>query len=178
MASNYEVRTLRSEDFPSIMHLEETIFAGDEALLGPYYVRLCCDFYADSCFLVSVKGKPVGYLLSFVKDRECYCTTLAIVPEYQGTRVVHRLLRAFVAAMADRVDEVWFTVKEDNAGARAVHAALGAKNVSMRKDFYGPGDERIVSRLDRETFEKLRTRYERLGLLQKKHTTLQPAVAG
>jgi ribosomal protein S18 acetylase RimI-like enzyme len=165
--SGYNIKNLEPNDFDALMYLEEEVFGGEgESTLGPYYVRLCCDFFGHSCFLCLHDGKPVGYLLSFVREREAYCTTLAVIPEFQGTRTVPLLLRAFVSSIADQVDSCWFTVKEDNKAARALHASLGATEMGVRSGFYGPDDERIVSKIDAAAFAKLRTRYERLGLLQ------------
>jgi ribosomal protein S18 acetylase RimI-like enzyme len=165
--SRYSIRPLQSRDFETLMALEESIFGAlGEKVLGPYYVRLCCDFFADTCFLASVDGRPVAYLLSFVKGREAYCTTLGVHPDFQGTRLTLRLLMAFTRSVVDRIDVCWFTVDQDNAAARALHRVLGAEEVGVRDDFYGQGQPRIVSRIDRAGLERVRGKYERLGLLE------------
>ena len=164
--ARYNVRPLRSDDFEALMQLERDMFGStSDGTLGPYYVRLCCDFFSDSCFLAEVEGQPIGYLLSFVRNREAYCTTVAIRPEYQGTRVLVQLLRAFVGVALAQSDVCWFTVEEDNKAARAMHKMLGATESEVRSDFYGPGRSRIVSRIERGAFDKLRARFERLGLV-------------
>jgi len=164
--SSYKTRPMRSGDFAQIMQLEEQIFASDgESVLGPYYVRLCCDFFHDTCFVVESGDRIAGYLLCFLRGREAYCTTLAVHPDYQGRRVVLQLLRALAGALHDRIDGVWFTVKPDNQAARALHAFLGAEDVSVVRDFYHRGDDRIVSHIDHAGLSRMRSRYERLGLV-------------
>ena len=164
--SRYTIRTLVTDDFAALAKLENEVFAAmGEDVLCPHYLRLCTEIFSGSCFLALEGDRPIGYLLSFVRDREVFCTTLAVIPEYQRTRATMLLISAFVRHIIDRVDVCWFTVKEDNAPARALHRMLGATEVGRRTDYYGPGDERLVSRIDRATFERMREKYERLGFV-------------
>lgn len=164
--SRFTVRSLCSDDFGALRQLEAEVFgaAGDDVLC-PHYLRLCTEFYADSCFLALADGRPVGYLLCFVRGNEAYCTTLAVRAEFQRTRVTTMLLAAFIRQVPAELDVCWFTVKPDNLAARRLHAMLGATEVGVVRDFYAAGDERIVSKVDRAQFVAMRARYERLGLL-------------
>src|SRR5215472_15956497 len=105
--ASYHVRPLEPEDFETLMALEQSLF-GDKGgkTLGPFYVRLCCSFFNDTCFLGFAGRDPVGYMLSFVRGREAYCSTLAVVPAHQRSRLVLRLVNAFVTVAAARVDSV------------------------------------------------------------------------
>jgi hypothetical protein len=167
--TRYQVRTLTTDDFPALVQLERDVFGAlGEDVLCPHYLRVCTEIFPDTCFLALDEDRPVGYLLSFVKERQAWCTTLAIREEYQRKRLTAMLIGGFVRSILENVDVCWFTVKEDNAAARALHAMLGAVEVDRRQDFYGPGDERIVAKIDRETFEKMRPKYERLGLVDRR----------
>jgi ribosomal protein S18 acetylase RimI-like enzyme len=174
----HEVSSLTPNDFADVIELEERLFGSKgEKLLGPFYVRLCCDFYGDTSFIARVDGKPVAYILAFIRDRECYCSTLAIVPEFQRTRIVHHLLRAFIREIAYRVDTLWFTVSEDNSEARALHATLGAHELGVTEEYFGPGEPRIVSRIEPEAFEKLRQRMLHLDALDERRRAAAAKVA-
>lgn len=174
--ARYDVRSLRSDDFEALSQLERDVFgAMGEAVLCPHYLRLCTDFYNETSFIANDDGRPVGYLLCFLKDRQAYCTTLAIREEYQRKRVTAMLIGAFVRTIMDRCDECFFTVKEDNKAARALHAMLGASEIGMKHDFYGPGDQRILSRIDRAGFERMRPKYERLGFVDARPVAGPPA---
>ena len=74
--SRFVVRTLCSKNFVALRQLEADVFnAAGNDVLCPHYLRLCTEFYGDTCFLALVDGRAVGYLLCFVRDRDAYCSS-------------------------------------------------------------------------------------------------------
>lgn len=124
--SPIEVRILRSRDLASLLELEDRIFGRTgERLLGPDFLTMCCEHFADTCFLALEDGAPIGYLLCFVRDREAYCTTLALLPRHRGGPAAFLLAQSLLEALAGRADTCYFTVgDEDPAGG--VLSGLGA----------------------------------------------------
>jgi Acetyltransferase (GNAT) domain len=165
--ASYRVRTLRPDDLAALAALAQDIQeAGGEPPHSHTYLGLCCDLFADSCFIAHDGDVLVGHLLCFLHGRAAYCTTIGIRPDYAGTRVLLLLLRSFVAMLGQRADTCWFSARKDDLAARHLHRMLGARDVSARRDFPGHGDDHVMSRLDRHDFDRLQPRYARLGLLE------------
>lgn len=166
-SGRYTLRTLESDDFRHLQHLEAQVFGGDRAgQLCPHYLRLCTEMYGDWCFLALEGDTPVGYVLNFPKGRINYCATLAVLPAYQKTRVNYLLIRAMVQKLVEEgMEECRFLVEPDNHDARSVHQALGARVVAEVQDYYHPGDRRLWSAINREDMTRIRSRYARLKLV-------------
>ena len=165
--SRYTVRPLESGDFQRLRRMEAVLWQGDgSGELCPHYLRLCTEFYRDWCFIAMDGDRPAGYVLNFVNGRTVYCATLAVLPEYQKTRVNYLLIRAMVAKLLqEEVEECRFLVEPDNTDARSVHHALGAQVQREVRDYYGPGDTRLWSAITKEDLERVRARYTRLRLV-------------
>lgn len=158
----HRVRALDRGDFDALVALEGTR-SGAERALGPYFVRLCCEFFRDTCFVATVDGEIVAYVLCFLQEREAYCTTLAVHPRHRRSEVLQKLLRRVVISLERRVDSCWFTVKQSKQMARLLRDGLGDIDLETRTDFYGPGDDRLVLRIDREALSRQRLRYRTDG---------------
>ncbi len=163
----YTVRALRSEDYAHLEALERALWGEDPiGTLGPYYLRLCTEFYGDWCFLAFDGERPVGYVLNFPKGKVAYCATLAVLPAYQKTKVNYLLIRAMVRKLLDEgMEACRFCVEPDNHAARSVHESLGARVVAEVRDYYRPGDVRLWSEIGQRDLEALRDRYTRLKLV-------------
>lgn len=165
--SRFAVRPLESSDFHALQELERELWSADSTgELCPHYLRLCTEMYADWCFIALEGEKAVGYVLNFPKGKVNYCATLAVLPQYQKTRVNYLLIRAMVKKLLEEgTQECRFLVEPENLDARSIHQALGARVVAEVKDYYRKGDTRLWSVIDQHDLEQLRARYTRLRLV-------------
>ena len=63
--ARYLVRTVTSADFATLDRLERSVFgAMGEAVLCRHYLRLCCEFFADSCFGRHAIRAGIGFNLA------------------------------------------------------------------------------------------------------------------
>lgn len=165
--SRYRVRPLASCDYAHLQALEKALWGEDEVgQLCPYYLRLCTEHYADWCFIAFDGETPAGYVLNFPNRKINYCATLAVLPQYQKTRVNYLLIRAMVTKLFEEgMEECRFCVEPDNHEARSVHESLGARVVSEMDDYYHKGDKRLWSVIDKASIQRMGARYSRLKLV-------------
>jgi ribosomal protein S18 acetylase RimI-like enzyme len=159
----YSVRALESNDFALLQQLEHSIW-GDrgEKMLCPHYLRLCIEQFGDISFIAFDGARPVGYVLNVLRGDVAHCGTLAVLQEYRRSRVSYLLVAAMCYKLLQlNLSELWFTVSPENEVARQVHRGLGARVVGERRDYYGPGDTRLVSKIDLRSAERLRARFTR-----------------
>ena len=156
MGTAWEVSNLTRRDYPLLRALQKRLQpAAERGATDPRFLRFYCEGFADTSFIASVNGEPVGYLLCFVRDRDAYCTALAIAPEFRGSPVAERLLGRFVTEISERVDACWFSVTHDDDAARALHKMLGAREIGVRVAYAGTGEDMISLRIDRARFEEM-----------------------
>jgi hypothetical protein len=125
-STRYFVRPLCSSDQPLLQKLEAEIFGADsDHALCPHYMRLCSNVFSQTCFVALADGRPVGYLLCFVRGQQAqhganqrmlgsvaYCTTLAVLPEFQRTRVTLLLFSSLLRTLLPTVETCWFPHQE------------------------------------------------------------------
>ena len=163
MTSRYTVRPMTSDDFPLLQKLESEIWGSQgELMLCPHYLRLCVEQFGDVCFLAFDGDRPVGYVLNILRGKVAHCGTLAVLPDYRRTRVTFMLIAAMTERMLTLdIGECWFTVSPENDDALAVHMGLGAHFVAQREHYYGPGDTRLLGKIDLHNATRLQARFSR-----------------
>lgn len=157
-----EIRSLSSDDYETLHQMEADIFGkAGYPVAGAYYLRLCTELYADSCFLAFVDGRPVGYILTFLNAGVAYSTRLGVVDEYQGSGAALQLIAATVDMLIKKdFDVVWFTVKPNNFHARKLYKKIGAIERGTRENFFVPGDQLIFLEMDRTALRLFNEKYE------------------
>jgi len=98
------------------------------------------------------RGALIGYASVWIVDHELQINKIAIDPELRGKGLGRLLIERLLKLAADsRCYRVTLEVRPGNAAARALYASLGFLEVGRRADYYGPREDAVLMRLDRQT---------------------------
>jgi ribosomal-protein-alanine N-acetyltransferase len=140
-------------DLPSIMVLEEELFAPDTWSEAMYRDELSRP--ATRHYLVAEDdgdGSPVviGYAGLIAYDDEAHVATLGVADERQGEGLGARLLDALLAEADRRAPVVLLEVRAQNAIALGLYRRRGFVEIGRRRGYYQPsGEDALV--MKRET---------------------------
>ena len=144
------VNTEKNDDIETIVdafvHIESVCFK-DEAWSRDFILR----FLDNQTFLTLAArtcrdGNIIGMLSSFAVCDEAEITTVAVLPEYRRQGVAKRLMSTLESYLTARgVCRMLLEVREGNAPARALYAALGFKEYSRRRGYYtSPREDAVL----------------------------------
>ena len=93
--------------------------------------------------------RPEGFLLGRVIADEAELLTLAVAPEARRMGLGRALLTEFAHTSTERgACEAFLEVASDNAPAIALYASAGWQRAGTRRDYYAPGIDAMVMRLE------------------------------
>lgn len=101
---------------------------------------------SPGCFLLT---RQDGFLLGRAIAGEAELLTLAVDPAAQRRGIGRGLVREFVlASQAKGAGHLFLEVASDNLPAQALYAALGWQQAGRRPDYYAPGLDALILRLN------------------------------
>jgi ribosomal-protein-alanine N-acetyltransferase len=156
------LRPMTAEDLPTVMVLEEELFAPDtwtEAMYRDELSRGDTRYYVVAEFHLEGEdddepetGEPVlvGYAGLIAYDDEAHVATLGVAKALQGEGVGSLLLDDLLAEADKRSPVVLLEVRADNEAAQRLYQRRGFEEIGRRRGYYQPsGDDAVVMRRKR-----------------------------
>lgn len=137
------LRPMTAQDIPAVAELEQGAFSDPwpasgfhELLQAPHTVMAVAE----------AAGQVVGYCVVAVAADEAELANIAVDPTHQRHGIARRLVGAALDEARDRgARTLYLEVREGNAAARALYAALGFLEVGRRPGYYRrPNEDALV----------------------------------
>jgi ribosomal-protein-alanine N-acetyltransferase len=148
------LRTARESDLPELRRLDREVF--QEVAYPGFLFRQLYDMYAGH-FLVLDDGTGTlrGYVLAGTSalDRDSWVLGLCVAPDRRRHGLGRELMTEILARLRrSGVERVRLTVESGNSAAVLLYRSLGFRpdgpGDGLRRDYFGPGMDRRVLRLD------------------------------
>jgi [ribosomal protein S18]-alanine N-acetyltransferase len=142
-------RPAHAFDLPVFVSLDKELFPYSPWSTSQYNE----EFSAPTRYFVVAEDEAkniIGYAGVFAPGgAEADVLTVGVVPEQRGKGVARRLM-ALVTEWADQQGStaMMLEVKVDNLEAIGLYESLGYSKLNTRKDYFGPGLDALVMRLE------------------------------
>ena len=146
---NVELRAMTDDDLPSVLALEEDLFAPDTWTASMYRDELR---HTDTRhYVVAQNGTGViGWAGLIAYADEAHVSTIGVARDRQGEGIGARLLDALLAEADRRSPVVLLEVRADNERAIGLYERRGFAAIGRRPRYYQPsGTDAVVMKRER-----------------------------
>lgn len=144
-----EIRKIEPDDFKHLLVIESESF---DSGYSPYFIKMIPILYCNTSF-IAVKGRGAqGYGMAAIEQgnpRRAWLLSLAVRPKYRGAGLGEKLITHILKSLAAaKVSDVLLTVTPNNTKAVDLYQRLGFATVKLLQDFYGPGEDRLLMKIN------------------------------
>lgn len=142
---NIIVRPVSSDELPTVYQMEKECFSEDGAYTF-LALRQLHEISGDLCLLAEKEG-PLGYTLGAIASsgEVGWVLNLAVLPDSRGKGLGELLTQNILSNFSERnVKELRLTVEPDNLPAISLYKKVGFKDLSLEKNYFGSGCDRII----------------------------------
>jgi ribosomal protein S18 acetylase RimI-like enzyme len=140
----------RLADLDAVWAIEREVFGTD--IYPRFFFRQAYDVWGELLRVAEAdSGELAGYALGAVgvEAGEAWILSAAVLPEQRGQGIATQLTRDLLDVLRRRgVYSVRLTVHPQNHGAIRIYQRLGFQTIGREEDYYGPGDPRLIMRLE------------------------------
>lgn len=131
------------EDIDDVLKIENVLFRSPwtKALFEAELKKETSVFY-----VLKIEKSLAGYIVAYNLGVEAEIADIAVHPSFQGCGYGVQLLEAVLEKLNEGVD-VFLEVAIDNTVAIGLYEKVGFKNVGIRRDYYGIGNDAMVMKL-------------------------------
>ncbi|MGY1753140.1 ribosomal protein S18-alanine N-acetyltransferase [Blastococcus sp. SYSU D01042] len=137
------LRPMRLTDLPTVMALEEELFAPDTWTAAMYRDELA-QTDTRHYLVAEDDGAVVGYAGLIAYDDEAHVATIGVTGARQGQGIGAQLLDALLAEADRRSPVVLLEVRADNEHAQELYRRRGFAEIGRRRGYYQPSGEDAV----------------------------------
>lgn len=143
------LREADEHDMPELVRVDREVFPEDPY---PYFVlRQLVDVHAGQLLVLADGRRLHGYVLFVNSPRQkgSWVMSLGVTRDQRGRGLGRRLMSEVLERLrAEGVRDVRLTVEPANAPAIMLYRSLGfSAGEDVRRDYFGPGEDRIVMEL-------------------------------